>query len=128
MRWMRASLETRNMINQASAAVAGSTSMSSWLRRQAPVRTLVLLPALLIEVLYGATPLDRLSVVVPEVLVYGCGTLIIRTVVRMRGLDWISILVLGIAFAVAEECVILQTSLSPFCFGGYGRVFGFNTG
>jgi len=124
---MRASLETQNMINQASAAVTGSTSMSSWLRRQAPVLTLVLLPALLIEVLYGSTPLERLYLVVPEVLVYGCGALLIRTVVRMRGLDWISILVLGIAFAVAEECVILQTSLSPFFFGGYGRVFGVNT-
>src|SRR6266550_1054122 len=127
MRWRRARHETRNMINQASTAVAGSTSMSSWLQRQAPVLTLVLLPALLIEVLYGATPLDRLYVVVPEVLVYGCGALIIRTVVRMRGLDWISILVLGVAFAVAEECVILQTSLSPFFFGGYGRVLGVNT-
>jgi len=124
---MRASLETRNMINQASAAVTGSTSMSSWLRRQAPVLTLVLLPALLIEVLYGSTPLERLYLVVPEVLVYGCGALLIRTVVRMRGLDWISIIVLGIAFAVAEECVILQTSLSPFFFGGYGRVLGVNT-
>ncbi len=89
--------------------------------------TAATLPALLIEVLYGSTPLERLYLVVPEVLVYGCGALLIRTVVRMRGLDWISILVLGIAFAVAEECVILQTSLSPFFFGGYGRVFGVNT-
>jgi len=33
--------------------------------------------------------------------------------VRRRHRDWGAILLLGIAFAIAEECIILQTSVSP---------------
>ncbi len=53
----------------------------------------------------------------------------IREVVRRQKRGWGSILVLGIAYALAEECIILQTSLTPQFFppahtGNFGWAFG----
>jgi hypothetical protein len=49
---------------------------------------------------------------------------------RRRGRSWRSVLLLGVALAVAEECVIQQTSLAPRIgidpARVYGRAFGVN--
>src|SRR5262249_57808638 len=49
---------------------------------------------------------------------------------RRRGLGWPAILILGVALAVAEEYVFLQTSLLPLIGVDpdrvYGRAFGVN--
>jgi hypothetical protein len=95
----------------------------------APILVLVVLSPVLAELLMGATRLTNLWLLVPEMGVYGVGALIIREVVRRRRRGWGMILLLGIAFAVAEECVILQTSFTPQFFppafsANFGWAFG----
>lgn len=89
-----------------------------------PAIVLVILSPLVIEVLYGSTPITKIWLVVPEFLVYGCGALIARTLVRRLGLGWGSLLLLGFAYSIAEECVILQTSLQPIPFTSTGSALG----
>lgn len=95
---------------------------------RAPTITLLLLAPIIAEVLFGATRLSFIFVLIPEIMVWGCGALMIReTVRRWRG-GWASMILLGLALAVAEECVIQQTSLAPLVGAQhvYGRYFGVN--
>src|SRR5262249_29478803 len=67
----------------------------------------------------------------PQIGVYGCGALLIRALVRYRHRGWGAILLLGIAFAIVEECLILQTALAPLFIAAdphhiYGRSLGVN--
>ena len=82
------------------------------------------------EVLSGSTRLSFLFVFVPEMMVWGCGGLIAREAVRRWRGGWTSLLLLGIALAVAEEIVIQQTSLAPLPWpspgASYGRLWGVN--
>lgn len=54
----------------------------------------------------------------------------IRYLVRLRGRGWISVLLLGLAFATFEEFLVVQTSVSPYILASlgssesYGRLFG----
>jgi hypothetical protein len=102
---------------------------SAW-RRAAPPLALVLLAPLIGEVLSGATRMSFIFALVPEIMVWGCGALIIREAVRRWGGGWTSILLLGLALSVAEEFVIQQTSLAPLPWAaatsGYGRLWGVN--
>ena len=93
-----------------SRAGTPAATLDAW-GRAAPIMTLFLLPAIIAELLYGSTPITNLTPLVPEILVYGSAALLIRELVRRRGTGWLGIVLLGIAFAVAEECVIVQTSL-----------------
>src|SRR5215469_1155102 len=98
-------------------------------RQVAPVVTLLILAPVIAEVLFGSTPLTRLVFLIPQIGAYGCGALIIRALVRYQGKSWTAILLLGVAYALAEECVILQTSLYPIFANPqhiYGRVLGVN--
>jgi hypothetical protein len=91
--------------------------------------TLLLLSPIISEVLLGATRISVLFVLVPEIAVWGCGALMIRYAVRRWHRGWVSLLLLGVALAVAEECVIQQTSLAPLeglASHAYGRVWGVN--
>lgn len=87
-----------------------------------PIATLLVLSPVIIEVLFGATRVTTLFLLIPQICIYGGAALIIRTLVRSRRRGWGAILLLGMAFAIAEECVILQTSVSPpyqqLLFGG----------
>ncbi len=98
--------------------------------RRAPVVALLILAPVIGEVLSGATRLSYIFVLVPEIMVWGCGTLVIRELVRRWRAGWTSALLLGFGLAVAEEFVIQQTSLAPLPFPGasaaYGRVLGVN--
>jgi hypothetical protein len=106
--------------------------MNSRLRKIAPVLTLAVLSAVIVELLFGSTHLTIISSLLPEIGFYGGAALIIRYVVRRQHHGWISILLLGLAFAVFEEFLIVQTSASPFLFAGlkdsqiYGRFLGVN--
>jgi hypothetical protein len=99
-------------------------------RSAAPVATLLLLAPILSEVLFGTTRLTTLPVLLPQIGTWGCAALLIRELVRRRGGGWLSILLLGIALAIAEECVIQQTSLAPLVGSNldhpYGRALGVN--
>jgi hypothetical protein len=95
-----------------------------------PSLTLAILSPLIAEVLSGATKVSVVFALVPEILVWGCGALIIREVVRRWRGGWTSMLLLGLGLSIAEEFVIQQTSLAPLPFPGalvhYGRSWGVN--
>lgn len=95
---------------------------------RAPAITLLLLAPIVAEVLFGATRLSVIYVLIPEIMVWGCGALIIRDIVRRWRAGWASMILLGLALAVAEECVTQQTSLAPLVGTRhvYGRFFGVN--
>jgi hypothetical protein len=82
-------------------------------RRAAPVIALLLLAPIIGEVLSGATRLSYLFVLVPQIMVCGCGALLIREVTRRWKGGILTFVLLGLALAVAEEFVIQQTSLAP---------------
>ncbi|MGB6431552.1 MAG: hypothetical protein WBF06_13280 [Candidatus Acidiferrales bacterium] len=101
---------------------------SRW-RRIGPIVALLLLAPVIAEVLFGSTRLSVILVLIPEILTWGCGALLIRECVRRWRKGWQSMLLLGLALAVAEEWVIQQTSISPLVSlgqHGYGRVWGVN--
>ncbi len=107
----------------------GSMSgLSAW-HRAAPVVTLLLLAPIVSEVLFGATRISVLFVLIPQVATWGCGALMIRYGVRRWRRGWVSLLLLGVALGVAEECLIQQTSLAPLVGQAdrpYGRALGVN--
>ncbi len=98
--------------------------------RAASVVALLLLSPIIGEVLFGATRITTLFVLIPQIGAWGCGSLIIRELVHRRGRGWPAVLLLGIALAIAEECVIQQTSLAPLVGADvehpYGRFLGVN--
>jgi hypothetical protein len=107
---------------------ATEASLSGW-RRVAPVVTLLLLAPIVSEVLFGATRLSVIFVLIPEIAIWGCGTLMIRHAVRRWRRGWVSLLLLGVALAIAEEWIIQQTSIAPLvglASHEYGRVWGVN--
>ena len=95
-----------------------------------PALTLVLMAPITAEVLPGATRLSSLFVLPIEMCVWGGGALMIRYAVRRSRLGWLNMLCLALALAVAEECLIQQTSLAPMILQlkgeVYARAFGVN--
>lgn len=94
----------------------------------APAITLLLLAPIIAEVLLGATRVSVIFVLIPEIMVWGGGALMIREAVRRWHAGWPSMILMGIALAVAEECMIQQTSLAPLIGAPhvYGRFLGVN--
>lgn len=92
--------------------------------------TLAVMAPVIAELLMGATRISFAFVLVPEIMVWGCGALLAREAVRRWRAGWISLMLLGIALGVAEECVIQKTSLAPLVgldpAHAYGRFFGVN--
>ena len=99
-------------------------------RRAMPAAALVFMAPLLAEVLPGATRFSSLFVLPIEMCVWGGGALFIRYAIRRWRLGWLNMLLLAIALAIAEECVIQQTSLAPMVIQlkgeTYARAFGVN--
>ena len=83
------------------------------LYRIAPGLLLAFLAPMFAEVLPGATRFSSIFVFPIEMAVWGGGAVLIRALVRRRGLGWWSLLLLGIALSVAEEFLIQQTSVAP---------------
>src|SRR6516165_5713288 len=102
---------------------------SVW-RRALPAFTLVLMAPLVAEVLPGATRFSSLFVLPVEMCVWGGGALMIRYAVRRWHLGWANMLALALALAIAEECLIQQTSLAPMVLQlkgeTYARALGVN--
>lgn len=98
-------------------------------RRISPALALAVLSPVIAEVLAGSTHLSILFALVPEILVWGCGALLIREVVRRLGLSGTAMLLMGFVLSLAEEFLIQQTSLAPLPWLKapiYGRAFGVN--
>jgi hypothetical protein len=100
------------------------------LRRPGPALTLIFLAPLISEVLNGSTRLSYVIAFFPEMLVWGCGALLAREMVRRWRAGWPSLLLLGLGLSIAEEFIIQQTSVAPLpwagAFADYGRVWGVN--
>lgn len=98
------------------------------------VLVLYLLAALCGEVLPGSTPI--LAFLVPNswiylVALYGSGAVIARELVRRRRLGWWSLLLLGAAYGVLEEGMVVTSWFNPFwadaaTLGDKGRVLDIN--
>jgi hypothetical protein len=91
---------------------------------------LVLASPVIVNLLFGSIRVTNPFGLLPAALGWGLGALIIREVARRRGLGWRSIMLLGLALALAEECIVLQTSLAPLIgvdpSNVYGRWIGVN--
>lgn len=99
-------------------------------RFAAAIWMLLLVSPFIGELLSGSTRASILFVYVPEVMVWGVGALLCRELVRRWGAGSVSLVLLGLALAIAEEFIIQQTSLAPLPFPGvhaeYGRRWGVN--
>jgi len=74
---------------------------------------LFLLAPLVAEFLLGNLPITALYALVLLAPLYGGGALLIREVVRRRGLGWPSILVLALAYGVLEEGITTMSLFNP---------------
>ena len=99
------------------------------MRRYAPVFVLTVLAVFIGEVLLGATPISRLGGLVVVTPLYGGGAVLIRELVRRRGLGWGRIALLAAAYAIVEEGLALQSMFNPNLFNAGligGTVLGIN--
>jgi hypothetical protein len=103
-------------------------------RRWIAALTLYLLAPITAEVLTGATPplqfVNPLSFIFLTAL-YGSGALLIRETTRRRGLGWWSVILLGAAYGVLEEGLVVTSWLNPYWpdlafLDGYSRALGVN--
>jgi hypothetical protein len=117
-------------MNTVSASQPGLSRLDVARGTVAPALALVFLAPMIAEVLSGATRLSYIFVLIPEMMVWGCGALLIREVVRRWNAGGTSLLLLGLALSVAEEFIIQQTSLAPLPWLGstpvYSRQWGVN--
>ena len=81
-------------------------------KRIGPAVTLLLLSPVIAELLFGVTTVTTIFVLDPDRHLGLCGPPRPRAG-QMLGKGWLAILLLGIAVAIAEECLIQQTSLAP---------------
>jgi hypothetical protein len=97
-------------------------------RRVSPALALAILSPIIAEILGGATHLSVIFALIPEILVWGLGAVLIREITRRRGLGGASLLLMGFALSLAEEFLIQQTSLAPLpwlkTMQIYGRAWG----
>ncbi len=112
------------------ATIEAIPATSSSHSRLAPALTLLVLAPVVAEVLSGATRLSYIVVLIPEIMVWGCGALLAREAVRRWRAGWTSLLLLGLALSIAEEFIIQQTSLAPLPWlpsaQSFGRAWGVN--
>ncbi len=93
--------------------------------------TLYFLSPMIGEVLSGSTPI--LSFIQPFSLIYqpalyGSGAILVRELVRRRGLGWGSIFLLGAAYGILEEGLVVTSWFNPYwpdlgVLSHYGRFF-----
>jgi hypothetical protein len=103
--------------------------MAKRLSGLAPVLVLFVLATVIPEFLSASTPASRANQLIFESLLYGPAALLIREFVRRRKLGPASIVVLGLAFGVLQECILLQSVFNPGFLGldlSFGRAMGVN--
>ena len=79
------------------------------MRRFLPVLVLVVIAPVVAELLYGTVAITQIVAVLFVLPIYGAGALLIREVVRRSGRGWGSILLLGGAYGIFEEGLVLQS-------------------
>jgi len=93
---------------------------------------LLLLPGPIAEIISSNTPVYKLLALgawVALILIYGCGTLLIREAKVRWGLQW-SVVLLAIAYGIFEEGLVTQAFFNPHWFtaGNYWMAFGVQWG
>ncbi|MBJ7291481.1 hypothetical protein [Williamsia sp.] len=78
-----------------------------------PVAGLFFLAPLIAEFFLGDFPVYLLPLILPLSLWYGAGAVMIREVTRRLGRGWPTILLLGLAFGVAEEGLLTMSLFNP---------------
>src|SRR6476619_1426145 len=106
--------------------------MTTLVRRFAPAATLFVLAPLIGEVLFGAIPLSRLPFGLLGVVgLYGGGAILVRELVVRRRLGAAWLVVLGLAYGLAEEGLVVQSLFNQHYpgldfLGYYGHWLGVN--
>lgn len=112
------------------AAPARAASRDRPQRVWPAVLTLFILAPAIGEMLSGSTPpllfINPLSLLF-ETGLYGSGAIVVRELARRRGLGWANILVLGAAYGVLEEGLVVTSWFNPHwpdlgVLSAYGRV------
>lgn len=102
------------------------------LRPKTPLVTLILLAPLVGEVLNGATRLSFIVVYLSQIMVWGCGALIVRELAHRWKAGAPGRILLGLALSVIVEVLVLQTSIAPLpwlqlaSIPVYDRIWGVN--
>lgn len=94
-----------------------------------PLIVLAIAATLMAEFFTGSTPLSRAYELGSELIMYGSGVIVIRETVRRLRLGWASILLLGMAYGLTEEGLVLQSIFNPHFIGldtSFGRMAGTN--
>lgn len=103
-------------------------------RRWLAALILYLLAPITAEALTGSTPplqfVNPVSFLFLTAL-YGSGALLVRETVRRRGLGWWSVLLLGAAYGVLEEGLVVTSWMNPYWpdlafLNGFSRALGIN--
>ncbi|MBD1874382.1 hypothetical protein H6F75_12890 [Nodosilinea sp. FACHB-131] len=87
--------------------------MLNFLKRIAPAIGLVFLSPMIGEFLLGNLAIDALLDGLFAVPLYGGGALLIREVTRHAKRSWITMILLGLAYAVVEEGLVTQSLFNP---------------
>jgi hypothetical protein len=91
-----------------------------------------LLAPLLGELLSSSMPIPEFLVGwLPVAVLYGCGALLIREAAVRRGTGWAAIILLGMAYGIYEEGLVVRSFFDPEwqdlgALGEYGRAGGVN--
>jgi hypothetical protein len=91
--------------------------------------TLALLTPLIAELTFGSTPTRFAYLILLWLPIYGAGILLIRELVARTGRGWPSIILLGLAYELAEDGLGLQALTSPHLYHAADwapQIFGFN--
>jgi hypothetical protein len=105
------------------------TTDSKWRGRRAALLLAVITP-LIAELTLGNPPLSQAYLMLLWVPVYGAGTVLIRELARRAGAGWAGVLLLGLAYGVVEEGLVLGSLTSPTLYGAAGwapRILGLNS-
>jgi hypothetical protein len=95
----------------------------------APAIVLSVLALAIPEIIMGSTPVSRADQWLFEFLFYGSGVLLIREIIIKFKLGWASVIILGLAFGLTEEGLLLQSVFNPGFLNldlSFGRVGGVN--
>ena len=95
---------------------------------RSPAAVLLLLAPVVGGLLNGATRISFIFALVPQILVWGCGTLLIREAAHRWRRRTTSILALAVGLSIWVEFFVLQTSLAPLPWlrVPHDRVWGVN--
>jgi len=94
-----------------------------------PIFILFILSPIIAELLSGSTPVSRGEQLIFESVFYGSAVLLIREFVRRNQLGWLSLILLGLAFGMIEESLLLQSAFNPNFLNldiSFGRSMGVN--